>query len=1408
MAEGTQKEIVNTASMEENSLAPAGEEVEEEEHSIENSELSVAVEEPIDTEKQIACNDDDCQYINEPEEELDNNSTENDFDGFELAEYKDPLAEDISDQDKRLSGISLIRFASRQDSGGSGISGLFQKLAVQETHSESSGDDFEEIMMGDVEVDDDAAALSAVSEETAEKIQFIINNSVFGIVKAINEDTIEQYSDFIERNYPVDGADWPSLKADMIEVAKRGPKILVKCCRGTITGYKKMDNIKIVAFVKKQNEKESKHKEIEGEVKDYNDSDVDFTLDGHLMTPSFDDCVIRVEVRKLRKKDINSRVLVGYTEIPIRDIPSTAIESYYELQKGGVEGLKKLSLPSNDALGHLVLNLSRDETEVDPNIAVPNIIKQYLVRRAEKIFQTSMTGSPSCTAECTASYQLNVTQNTNADRMPGQAAYQKLVTEDGVYPKNENKLANYTIDCVLTNRLELGVEVRRRSVSPAPNSLLTPNSNKRSSSLSPSQSMISLMTSSRRESMGSNSSLLSISNENTPKKKKSSNMLGILNKTIGSIGEDLYDIVSPTNKPTIKIIPVGKIVPSLHLNKILNHTIEDNETISWDTRMEPISDIVLNTEELKIIYENAIIESIKTCEDDPWDGSFSESLSTILNMITSFVSAKRKDINLSIAEAFVKAHTISYFCDSILKKHIETILKSEAHSENLDKYVENSLKIIESHRCDQNKLKLSSILENLKKISIQTTQVPSKITESVEAGVTHLFNSWERDLTKKIKEKTPTSTIISIQVCRDILNLHILPETQEANKTFQVLFASIIDYNQVTGVKYLYLCRDIMKKNLPENEKRIMLKYDENSPRVKALLLVYETFCAFKRIFDNLNQPHPDWLFETYKQYPDLWVELAIYKAEVQVENLLKHVRENEEKFHEIESESSQRAAGLSRDNSVDDITNQTLVSFCGITETCWKFRKELNWPSIDVNLSTGLKLIEGMAKLETRILNLFEAIHMKDEDYDALELSRTITLLDGLLRRHHSTVNEVATLHSEIANNEDMNEVDQEYFKTKMANCYEVIQKVKDKTKDEIGHKITLYCEGRRSRIKKHILEKALVAQGEDECLMKCIDNELCLMYQKMQKKYQSDVMAALWKVMEDELELQFKDRKQRNLSKNKPARFEHFKVGLPIIIDVKKDMHKNGVIADLSLDILSIMLKEVAILTEDSRHLVNKVLRMKAQAQKIDLDENGNNAPTKCTSMALKLAYVTQSDKIMVEVVNIHNITPREKKTSSRIQIYLRFSPDRMGTGQHIEHTPVFEDVGRSIIFDLQGEPVKFEFSLDHLSSKKVFEDGFLIINLFHVNKASMKLPIGECVSQVKMNGMLMTEMVQISSESEFGSADLVPSLSYQIQDFKEVYQTEVYQELYRRTSEEVKCVTSRDDKARKTSFFGRFS
>ena len=1040
--------------------------------------------------------------------------------------------------------------------------------------------------MSDVEIlgaieQDDECTPRTLSTETKEKLNFIVNNSVIGVVKGINEETIDKYCNFIERNFPVDATDWPNLKSEMKAASKQGPKIFVKCSRGKITGYKKMDNIKIVAFVKQQNGNKSLDKEIDGEVKDYNDdSDVDFNLDDHLMTPMFDDCVIRVEVRKLRKKDISSRVLVGYTEVPIKDIPSTAIESYYELQKEGAEGFRKISLPSSDSLGHLVLNLSRDENEEDPNMSVPNILKQYFLKKLETIFSTSQTTLPTGNL---IKYQLCINQNSNPNRQTNQVAYQKLLTEDGVYQKNETNQVSYNIDCVLTNRIELGVESRRRSISPGTNSFLTPGSQKRASSLSPSQSMISLMTSTRRESMGSNSSL--ISPENTPNKKKSSNMLsGILNKTIGSIGEDLNktfgsigeditNLVSPSEKPTIRTIPINEIVQSLDQQKICNHTLPDKESISWDTKLEPISDVKFSSEELTIIYENAIIESIKSFENDCWDGSFPDTITTLLSMVKSIVAANRKEINLSKAEAYMKAHRISCFTDSILKKHIETILKSDASSENLKKYVEKSLKFIQSYRHESKKPKISAVLANLRQILNQDHEISFKIKLSVETSVTNLFKTWQKDIAGSIKEKAPSSPNTSAQICRDILNIHVFPETQVGYKKYQDMFSGILDYQQVIGARLIDLCKDIMKNNMPESEKRVLLKYDENSPRVKNLLLIYETFCAFKRIFDNLHQSYPDWLFDMYKQYPDMWVELALYKAETQVDNLLRHVRENEDKFNKIESESSQKTSRFSREDSVDDITNDTLVSFYGIAETSWKFREELNWPELDVSLSTGLKLIEGMAQLETRILNLFESIHLKDEEYDVIELSRTIKLLDGLLRRHHLTVNEIAALHSKIASDDEMNEIDQEYFKTKMTQCYEVIQKVKDKTKDEILKKIDLYCEGRRPKLKRYIQSKKLVNADEDDedCLMFCMDKELGLMYKNIQEKYHSDVMIALWKVMEQELEIQFKDRKQRNLSKNKPSRFAHFKVALPIIMDVKQGLYEKGIISDLSMDTLS---------------------------------------------------------------------------------------------------------------------------------------------------------------------------------------------------------------------------------------------
>ena len=96
----------------------------------------------------------------------------------------------------------------------------------------------------------------SVSDYQGKKIKFCVRNSVIGIVKSINEDTIEQYCEFIEDTFPPNPADWVALKREMVVAARKGPKIFVKCCRGKLTGYNKMDNVKIVAFIK-QNESNS-----------------------------------------------------------------------------------------------------------------------------------------------------------------------------------------------------------------------------------------------------------------------------------------------------------------------------------------------------------------------------------------------------------------------------------------------------------------------------------------------------------------------------------------------------------------------------------------------------------------------------------------------------------------------------------------------------------------------------------------------------------------------------------------------------------------------------------------------------------------------------------------------------------------------------------------------------------------------------------------------------------------------------------------------------------------------------------------------------------------------------------------------------------------------------------------------
>ena len=83
--------------------------------------------------------------------------------------------------------------------------------------------------------------------------------------------------------------------------------------------------------------------------------------------------------------------------------------------------------------------------------------------------------------------------------------------------------------------------------------------------------------------------------------------------------------------------------------------------------------------------------------------------------------------------------------------------------------------------------------------------------------------------------------------------------------------------------------------------------------------------------------------------------------------------------------------------------------------------------------------------------------------------------------------------------------------------------------------------------------------------------------------------------------------------------------------------------------------MNEQVSILAEDSSVLINTVLRCKAEYQKKGTERVESTEALENTSLTLKLAKVTGSDKLLVEVVNLHNLAPRVNKPLSRIQLYL---------------------------------------------------------------------------------------------------------------------------------------------------------
>jgi len=491
-----------------------------------------------------------------------------------------------------------------------------------------------------------------------------------------------------------------------------------------------------------------------------------------------------------------------------------------------------------------------------------------------------------------------------------------------------------------------------------------------------------------------------------------------------------------------------------------------------------------------------------------------------------------------------------------------------------------------------------------------------------------------------------------------------------------------------------------------------------------------------------------------------------------------------------------------------DDIINHTLFVIFDIIESCWVFREDLGWPSPKIKLRTGIKLLKDLNKFETSILNMVNDLHWKDQEYNAQELKTCLKLIIGLLKRHDVTIKEISKLHHEIASNfsENDSEAEVDSYKTQMDSGFEEIESIRTTLKVRLEQEIRLYADAKKKKMTDLINDKKLVEDDDDNpSLMKYIDEECAIIFKNVKKKYRrSQIILALWKVMEEEMLVKLNYKKDRNFVKNKPSRFHLFKEALNVMMDVKKKMKDDDVIDDLELDRLDKMFREVLVLSEDTNILISKVLRKKAEKTVVDFNESvdNNKVDKGSIKLKLKLAFTPGTQRVLLKPVHATQVPLREEGKKTNIQLTVRLISDNGSDRHQLLTSEIFKDVNTSYLFEVQAAvPPVFQLSLDELSSKKEFADAFIIINIFHVNRTkALRMELGECVIQLKKNGYLLPELEKIHSADDIED---VSSLTYSLADFNDVYLSEAYKELSNRNESAAKKIVDKDKEYRKKKF-----
>ena len=117
--------------------------------------------------------------------------------------------------------------------------------------------------------------------------------------------------------------------------------------------------------------------------------------------------------------------------------------------------------------------------------------------------------------------------------------------------------------------------------------------------------------------------------------------------------------------------------------------------------------------------------------------------------------------------------------------------------------------------------------------------------------------------------------------------------------------------------------------------------------------------------------------------------------------------------------------------------------------------------------------------------------------------------------------------------------------------------------------------CQERKRKKSKELLEKLLFQKENtmqtesQQTLMNLLDNECGIIYSSdVSQENKTEIVLALWEVVEKEILNKFEEKKARNKEKNKPSRFDYFKFSLPVMQEAKQIIFNYLDIPDVKTD------------------------------------------------------------------------------------------------------------------------------------------------------------------------------------------------------------------------------------------------